>query len=74
VSAAGTYMSAASGGALTQATAFGATFVAASLPCCFVWLAFGASVQRLLRTERAVRIFNITMGLLLAASLAIAFL
>jgi threonine/homoserine/homoserine lactone efflux protein len=73
VSAAGTYMTASSGSALAQATAFGTTFVAASLPCCFVWLAFGASVQRLLRTERAVRIFNVAMGLLLAASLAIAF-
>ena len=74
VSAAGTYMTATSGSALAQATAFGGTFIAASLPCCFVWLAFGASVQRLLRTERAVRIFNVTMGVLLAASLAMAFI
>ena len=74
VSAAGTYMTVSSGSALVQATAFGTTFVAASLPCCFVWLAFGASVQRLLRTERAVRIFNVTMGVLLAASLAMAFI
>ena len=74
VSAAGTYMTGLSGSALAQATAFGTTFVAASLPCCFVWLAFGASVQHLLRTERAVRIFNVTMGVLLAASLAMAFI
>jgi threonine/homoserine/homoserine lactone efflux protein len=73
VSAAGTYMAAGSGSALAQAAAFGATFVVASLPCCFVWLAFGAGVQRLLRTERAVRIFNVTMGALLAGSLVVAF-
>jgi threonine/homoserine/homoserine lactone efflux protein len=72
VSAAGTYLTAASGSAVAQAAAFGATFVVASLPCCFVWLAFGAGIQRLLRTERAVRIFNVAMGAALAASLAIA--
>jgi threonine/homoserine/homoserine lactone efflux protein len=74
VSAVGTYMAAASGSALAKAAVFGGTFVVASLPCCFVWLAFGAGVQRVLRTERAVRIFNMTMGALLAASLALAVL
>jgi threonine/homoserine/homoserine lactone efflux protein len=53
-SAASTYLSAASDGALGQATTFGALFVLASLPCCFVWLAFGAITQRFLRTKRAV--------------------
>jgi threonine/homoserine/homoserine lactone efflux protein len=67
-SAAGTYLGAASGTALGQATAFGGLFVLASLPCCFVWLAFGATAQRLLRTDRARRTFNVTMGLVLAAS------
>jgi len=67
-SAAGTYLHAAAGGALVQAASFGLLFVLAALPSCFVWLAFGASVQRLLRTERAARIFSITMGALLAGS------
>jgi threonine/homoserine/homoserine lactone efflux protein len=70
-SAAGTYLDAGSGGALAQAVAFGALFVLAALPCCFVWLAFGASAQRLLRTDRARRAFNVTMGVLLAASVAL---
>jgi threonine/homoserine/homoserine lactone efflux protein len=70
-SAAGTYLSAASGSALGQALAFGALFTLASLPCCFVWLAFGAAAQRLLRTERARRVFNVVMGALLAASVAL---
>jgi threonine/homoserine/homoserine lactone efflux protein len=67
-SAAGTYLQAASGSALAQGTALGGLFVLASLPCCFVWLAFGAGAQRLLRTERARRTFNIAMGALLAGS------
>ncbi|HUM18194.1 MAG TPA: LysE family translocator [Candidatus Nitrosotalea sp.] len=70
-SAAGTYLHAGSGSALPQAAALGALFILASLPCCFVWLAFGASAQRLLRTERARRTFNIAMGLLLAGSVAL---
>jgi threonine/homoserine/homoserine lactone efflux protein len=70
-SAAGTYLSAGSGSALVQAVAFGALFILASLPCCFVWLAFGATAQRFLRTERARRTFNIAMGLLLAGSVVL---
>ena len=70
-SAAGTYLKAGSSSALVQATTFGALFIVASLPCCFVWLAFGAGAQRFLRSERALRIFNITMGALLAASVVL---
>jgi threonine/homoserine/homoserine lactone efflux protein len=33
-----------------------------------VWLAFGAVVQRVLRTERSRRAFNLLMAALLAAS------
>jgi threonine/homoserine/homoserine lactone efflux protein len=68
-SAAGTYLGA--GNALGQAVAFGGLFVLASLPCCFVWLAFGAAAQRWLRTERARRAFNVTMGVLLAGSVVL---
>jgi threonine/homoserine/homoserine lactone efflux protein len=70
-SAAGTYLHAGSRGALAQATVFGALFVLASLPCCFVWLAFGATAQRWLRTDRARRAFSIAMGVLLAGSVAL---
>ena len=54
-----------------QSAAFGLTFVLASLPSCLPWLAFGAVLQRLLRTERASCVFNVTMGALLAASVII---
>jgi threonine/homoserine/homoserine lactone efflux protein len=67
-SAAGTYLHAGSASASVQASALGGLFVLASLPCCFVWLAFGAGAQRLLRTRRARRAFNMIMGLLLAGS------
>jgi threonine/homoserine/homoserine lactone efflux protein len=68
-SAVSTYLGA--GSAAGQAVTFGALFVAASLPCCLVWLAFGASAQRLLRTPRARRAFNVVMGALLAFSVAL---
>jgi len=67
-SAAGTYLGAGSGGALAQAMVFGVLFILASLPPCFVWLAFGATAQQFLRTERAGRTFNVAMGVLLAGS------
>ena len=70
-SAAGAYLHAESGSALVQAMAFGALFILASLPCCFVWLAFGATAQRFLRSERAARVFNIVMGVLLAGSVVL---
>jgi threonine/homoserine/homoserine lactone efflux protein len=68
--AAGTYLDGAAGGALAQSAALGALFALASLPCGLVWLAFGAAAQRVLRTERARRGFNVAMGLVLAASVA----
>jgi threonine/homoserine/homoserine lactone efflux protein len=67
-SAAATFLDERAGSALGQSAAFGLTFVLASLPSCFPWLAFGAVLQRLLRSERARRIFNAAMGALLAAS------
>ncbi len=67
-SAVGTYLSAGAGSAIDQAVWFGLLFMAAALPTGFVWLAFGAGVQRLLTTDRALRVFNIAMGGLLAAS------
>ena len=72
VSAAGTYLQ---GGEqrFCQALALGALFVAASLPSCLLWLSVGASLQRLLRSERSARQFNMAMGLALAASVVFLF-
>ena len=67
-SAASTYLMAASGSALVQASVLASLFVLAALPCCFVWLAFGATAQRWLRTEHALRTFNLAMAALLAGS------
>lgn len=66
-SAAGAFLSAGAG-ALGQSLALGALFVLAALPSCFTWLVFGASAQRLLRTDRSLRAFNLIMGALLAGS------
>lgn len=70
-SAVGAYLHAEAAGALVQSTYFGTLFVLAALPSCFVWLAFGATLQRLLRTERAVRTFNAGMGIALAGSIVL---
>ena len=69
-SAAGAYLEP-GGNALVQAAALGGLFILASLPCCFVWLAFGAAAQRVLGTERRLRTFNIVMGALPAASVTL---
>ena len=70
-SAAATFLEQGTGSALGQSAAFGLTFVLASLPSCFPWLAFGAVLQRFLRSERARRAFNAAMGALLAASVIV---
>lgn len=66
--AAATFLDPAPGSALLQAAVFAAVFVTAALPCGFIWLAAGAGIQRLLRSERRRRGFNIAMGAALAAS------
>ena len=68
VSAVGTYLHPEAGKAFSQAMAFGLLFILAALPSCFIWLAFGASLQRFLRTEGTARIFNVAMGALLAGA------
>lgn len=55
---------------LVFALVFALVFVAAALPSGLLWLVFGAAAQRLLRQPRRQRIFNIAMGLALAASVA----
>jgi threonine/homoserine/homoserine lactone efflux protein len=59
------------GNAYLQAAMLALVFVLAALPCCFVWLAFGAVVHRALRSEWAQRAFNVAMGALLAASVVL---
>lgn len=66
-SAAGTYLQA-DAGAWLQSALFAGLFVTAALPSGLAWLAFGASMQRLLRSPRAARLFNVAMGVALAAS------
>jgi threonine/homoserine/homoserine lactone efflux protein len=56
------------GSAALQAATLALIFMLVSLLCCFVWLAFGAVVQRLLRSERTQRAFNVVMGGVLAVS------
>lgn len=67
--AVGTYFPAGSGSTLGRSVFLALLFILAALPSCFVWLAAGASVQRFLHTERAARLFNVTMGGLLAGSI-----
>jgi threonine/homoserine/homoserine lactone efflux protein len=71
VSAAGTYLSAESGSAAGQSVLLGGLFVLAALPSGFIWLAFGATVQRFLRSARARRAFNLALGGLLALSVVL---
>jgi threonine/homoserine/homoserine lactone efflux protein len=67
-SAAATFLDPRAGNPLAQSAALGLVFFLAVLPSCWPWLAFGAVLQRRLRSERALRIFNGAMGLLLAGS------
>ena len=70
-SAAGAYLQSDGDGAVLQSMAFAALFVAATLPSGFLWLAFGASMQRYLSHTRAARIFNAVMAASLAASVGL---
>ena len=73
VSAASTYLHPVKGTAFTQAIGFGLLFLLAALPSCFIWLAFGASIQHFLSAERTARIVNIALGVLLASSVLLFF-
>jgi threonine/homoserine/homoserine lactone efflux protein len=73
VAATATFLDQRTGTALGQAAAFAVLFTLVALPSCFPWLAFGAALQRFLRTPRARRVLNAAMAALLAAS-AILFL
>ena len=69
-SAAGTFLQAGAGAPVVQAAWLGGLFVLAALPSGFVWLAFGATVQRVL-SGPPLRIFNVAMGVLLALSVVL---
>jgi threonine/homoserine/homoserine lactone efflux protein len=66
--AVGSFLNAEAGGAIGQAALFAAIFIVAGTPCMFAWLGFGAAMQRVLRSDRALRSLNIAMGVLLAAT------
>jgi threonine/homoserine/homoserine lactone efflux protein len=68
VSAAGAFLTASGGSALAQAAALAGLFMLAALPSGFVWLAFGAAMQRVLVGSRRRRVFNVVLGALLALS------
>jgi threonine/homoserine/homoserine lactone efflux protein len=70
-SAAGAFLHAGAGSPVLQSAFLGGLFFLVALPSCFVWLAFGATAQRLLQTPRRLRAFNITMGTVLALSIGL---
>ena len=72
-SAAGAFLHTGAGSPVLQSAFLGGLFVLVALPSCFVWLAFGATAQRLLQTPQRLRAFNITMGILLALSIGLIF-
>ncbi len=44
-------------------------FLIVGLPCSLIWMAFGVALKRLLDRPQALKVFNITMAVLLVASL-----
>ena len=68
VAAVATFLDRRAGSALAQAVIFAILFTLVAIPSCLPWLAFGAALQRFLRTPRARRVLNGAMAVLLAAS------
>jgi threonine/homoserine/homoserine lactone efflux protein len=69
VSAAATYLQVTPDNALLQALTFATLFFTAAFPSGLVWLSLGAAVQSLLANTRTARVFNIVMGVVMAASI-----
>ena len=69
--AAGSFLQADGAPAVLQAALLASIFTAVGAPCTLVWLGFGAAMQRVLRTDTALRTFNVAMALLLAASVLV---
>jgi threonine/homoserine/homoserine lactone efflux protein len=53
----------------SQVITIASVFLCVAFPCAIVWLSFGVALKRLLKNERQQRIFNISMALLLVASI-----
>jgi threonine/homoserine/homoserine lactone efflux protein len=70
-SAAGTYLDAGAGSAFAQAVQLGVLFAAVAMPASFPWLGAGVAIRRVLRLPRALRAFNVSMGVILAASVVL---
>ena len=68
VAAIATFLDRCAGSALAQAVIFASLFTLTALPSCLPWLAFGAALQRFLRTPRTRHVLNSTMAALLAVS------
>ena len=61
------------GAVIGEAMVLALIFFVVCVPSTALWTAIGAGTARLLRTEQALRIFNLTMAILLVASLATLF-
>jgi threonine/homoserine/homoserine lactone efflux protein len=68
VTAIATFLDRRGGAALVQAAVLAILFTLVALPACLPWLAFGATLQRFLRTPRAWHILNAAMAALLVAA------
>ncbi|MGX9461736.1 LysE family translocator [Shewanella sp. A14] len=53
----------------SQVMTIASVFLCVAFPCAMVWLSFGVALKRLLKNERQQRIFNVSMALLLVASI-----
>ncbi|MGI2126323.1 LysE family translocator [Shewanella oncorhynchi] len=52
-----------------QVITIATVFLCVAFPCAIVWLGFGVALKRILKNERQQKIFNISMALLLVASI-----
>lgn len=69
--ASGGYIPADSRSPFVPAALLAALFAVAALPSCFVWVAAGGAMQRLLRDTRAFRVFHLLMAAGLLASVVL---
>ncbi|MCT8987076.1 LysE family translocator [Shewanella phaeophyticola] len=53
----------------SQIITIASVFLCVAFPCAIVWLSFGVALKRILKNERQQRIFNVSMALLLVASI-----
>lgn len=52
-----------------QVVTIAMVFLCVAFPCAIVWLGFGVALKRILKNARQQKIFNITMAVLLVASI-----